>query len=65
MKVFKHCIVGELHGEKTVDWIQCVVCQSWYHGVCVGLAVGTLSDEIISKFSRCTSSESPMLELVL
>lgn len=63
MRAFKRCISDELHGEKTVDWIQCPSCQSWYHGVCVGLAVSTLPADVVSQFSCCCSrfSKAPML----
>ena len=64
MKAFKRCISDELHGEKTVDWIQCPSCQSWYHGVCVGLAISALSADVVSEFSCCCSRFSKTSMLV-
>lgn len=60
MRGSKQCIVDQLHGEDTVNWIVCSSCSSWYHDACVGICVNALpnSDFVFSCCSHLPEHSS-------
>lgn len=51
-------------GGKTIDWVICEMCQSWYHSACIGLDTQIITQNDF-KFSCCTPPvKNEMYELL-